>query len=240
MDATVPTPGLFHWLPAFKDPPIDPAGPTGNPPLRSSQPTAPSPASPDTPDTPDADVLRQILGGDPDAFRILVARYSPRLFGMARRYSRNEADVQDIVQDILIKAYDRLPGYRGDAPFEHWLMRLAIRTCYDVLRARRRDREHTFTELSADEQAWIDHVADEPKEPARLAAEAARTLVQRLLERLSPSHRLVLTLLELEDRSVKEIAALTGWSVPLVKIRAFRARAEMRRCLEQFRREDYV
>jgi RNA polymerase sigma-70 factor (ECF subfamily) len=65
-------------------------------------------------------------------------------------------------------------------------------------------------------------------------------LVQRLLDALSPSARLVITLLEIEDRSVKEIAALTGWSVPLVKVRAFRARAEMRKCLAKLASEKYL
>jgi len=65
-------------------------------------------------------------------------------------------------------------------------------------------------------------------------------LVERLLAQLSPAARLVITLLEIEDRSVKEIAALTGWSVPVVKIRAFRARAEMRKHLEKLVRKKYL
>jgi RNA polymerase sigma-70 factor (ECF subfamily) len=73
-----------------------------------------------------------------------------------------------------------------------------------------------------------------------VAAEAARELVQAVFAKLSPAARLVLTLLELEERSVKEIAALTGWSVPLVKVRAFRARAEMRKCVARMAREKYL
>ncbi len=57
---------------------------------------------------------------------------------------------------------------------------------------------------------------------------------------LSPKSRLIINLLEIEERSVKEIAALTGWSVSLVKVRAFRARAEMRKCLQQLKREQYL
>jgi RNA polymerase sigma-70 factor (ECF subfamily) len=65
-------------------------------------------------------------------------------------------------------------------------------------------------------------------------------LVARVLDTLSPAARLVITLLEIEDRSLKEIAALTGWSVPVVKIRAFRARAEMRKCVAKLAREKYL
>ena len=71
-------------------------------------------------------------------------------------------------------------------------------------------------------------------------AAAARELVEKVLAQLSPAARLVITLLEIEDRSVKEVAALTGWSVPVVKIRAFRARAQMRKCLEKLARGKYL
>ena len=71
-------------------------------------------------------------------------------------------------------------------------------------------------------------------------ASAARQLVERILEQLTPPARLVITLLEIEERSVKEIAELTGWSVPLVKVRAFRARAEMRKCLSRLKPEKYL
>ena len=71
-------------------------------------------------------------------------------------------------------------------------------------------------------------------------ADAAKLLVGRVLEQLSPPARLVITLLEIEDRSVKEIAELTGWSVPLVKVRAFRARAEMRKILAKMAKDKYL
>ena len=77
-------------------------------------------------------------------------------------------------------------------------------------------------------------------ETASEESDAARLLVQRVLEELSPPARLVITLLEIEDRSVKEIAELTGWSVPLVKVRAFRARAEMRKLLARIAKDKYL
>jgi RNA polymerase sigma-70 factor (ECF subfamily) len=118
-------------------------------------------------------------------------------------------------------------------------MRLAVRTCYDFLRAHQRSRETVFTELSKPETDWLDQYVVEPG-AADENAEAARQLIQRLLSRLSPSARLVITLLEIEERTVKEIADLTGWSVPLVKVRAFRARAEMRKTLEKITKEKYM
>jgi len=187
----------------------------------------------------DAELIAAVLQGDAARFEPLVHKYSPRLFATARRYARREDEVQDIVQEIWLKAYQKLASFRGEAPFEHWLMRMAVRTCFDFLRGHQRNRESSFSELSEPEADWLDRFVAEP-EAAPEDAEAARLLINRVLEELSPPARLVITLLEIEDRSVKEIALLTGWSVPLVKVRAFRARAEMRKILARMARDKYL
>jgi len=190
-------------------------------------------------DLTDAECIAAVLKGDPASFEPLVKKYSPRVFATARRYARRESEVEDIVQEIWSKAYLKLSSFRAEAPFEHWLMRLAVRTCYDFLRGHQRNRETTFSELSEPENDWLDRFVANPDDAAE-NTDAARALVDRLLSQLSPPARLVITLLEIEEKSVKEIAQLTGWSVPLVKVRAFRARAEMRKCLAKIAREKYL
>lgn len=187
----------------------------------------------------DGDLIAAVLKGDTASFEPLVVRYSPRVFATARRYARRESEVEDIVQEVWSKAFHKLPGFRGEAPFEHWLMRMAVRTCYDFLRDHQRNRETSFTELSEPETDWLDRYVAAP-ETADEESSAARDLVVRMLEMLSPPARLVITLLEIEERSVKEIAELTGWSVPLVKVRAFRARAEMKKCLQRIAKDKYL
>jgi len=187
----------------------------------------------------DEELISVVLRGDPESFEPLVRKYSPRIFAMARRYARRESEVEDIVQEVWLKAYEKLTTFRRDAPFEHWLMRLAVRTCYDFLRAHQRNREDTGTGLSEECEDWLDRFAQEP-DRASEQAEAARQLVARVLEELSPAARLVITLLEIEERPVREIANLTGWSVSLVKVRAFRARAEMRKVLKRLARDKYL
>jgi RNA polymerase sigma-70 factor (ECF subfamily) len=187
----------------------------------------------------DAELIAAVLKGHTASFEPLVAKYSPRLFATARRYARREDEVEDVVQEIWSKAFLKLSSFRGDAPFEHWLMRMAVRTCYDFLREHQRNRENTFTELTTEEDDWLERVMLAPEEVAN-DADAARQLVARLLDMLTPPARLIIQLLEIEDRSVKEISKLTGWSVPLVKVRAFRARAEMRKCLARIAREKYL
>ena len=187
----------------------------------------------------DAELIQAVLKGASARFESLVVKYSPRLFAMARRHARRESEVEDIVQEVWTKAYVNLRTFRGEAPFEHWLMRLGVRTCYDFLRRHQRSRESSFSDLADTDTDWLERFAQEP-DPAPENAESARVLVRHLLEQLAPGTRLVITLLDLEGRSVKEIARLTGWSVPLVKVRAFRARAQMRKGLARLAREKYL
>jgi RNA polymerase sigma-70 factor (ECF subfamily) len=187
----------------------------------------------------DAELIAAVLRGDTASFEPLVRKYSPRVFATARRYARREDEVGDIVQEVWLKAFQKLASFRGEAPFEHWLMRMAVRTCYDFLRAHQRNRESSFTDLTEPEEDWLERFAADPASAPEDAA-AAKQLVDRALEQLSPPARMIITLLEIEDRPVKEIAQLTGWSATLVKVRAFRARAELRKVLARMTRDKYL
>jgi RNA polymerase sigma-70 factor (ECF subfamily) len=187
----------------------------------------------------EAELIAAVLAGDASSFEPLVVKYSPRVFATARRYARRDSEVEDIVQEVWLKAFDKLKSFRAEAPFEHWLMRMAVRTCYDFLRGHQRNRESSFSEISEPEDDWLERfVADPASAPED--ADAAKLLIDRVMEKLPSDARLVIQLLEIEDRSVKEIAELTGWSVPLVKVRAFRARGEMRKILARMTKEKYL
>src|SRR5437016_5104652 len=133
----------------------------------------------------EAELIAAVLKGHVASFEPLVQKYSPRVFATARRYARRESEVQDIVQEVWFKAFQKLSSFRGEAPFEHWLMRLAVRTCYDFLRGHQRNRETVFSELSDPESDWLERFVGDP-DTASENAEAARMLVERLLEQLSP------------------------------------------------------
>src|SRR3954471_10507402 len=132
----------------------------------------------------DAELIAAVLKGDTACFEPLVLKYSPRIFGTARRYARRESEVEDIVQEVWTKAYQKLSSFRGDAPFEHWLMRLAVHTCYDFLRGHQRNRETTFSEISEPETDWLERFAAAP-ESADEHASAAKQLIEKVLEQLS-------------------------------------------------------
>src|SRR6185369_4036491 len=125
----------------------------------------------------DSELIAQVLAGHPASFEPLVEKYSPRLFATARRYAARESEVQDIVQEVWTKAYQKLSSFRGDAPFEHWLMRLAVHTCYDFLRSHQRNRETTFSEISEPETDWLERFAAAP-ESSDEHASAAKQLIE--------------------------------------------------------------
>jgi RNA polymerase sigma-70 factor (ECF subfamily) len=169
----------------------------------------------------DERLVADTLAGDDEAFAALVGRHKSRVFGIAGRFARHDQELDDVAQEVFIKAYRNLARYRGDAPFEHWLSRIAIRSCYDLLRKTRRERECLPLE-GIDARAAADG-------DARQAAE----LVAWAMGKLGAEERLVITLLELQERSVREIAELTGWSESNVKVRAHRARARLKTILEE-------
>lgn len=177
---------------------------------------------------PDRELVEMAQGGHRHAFAELVSRHKGRVFSTASRFARNHHELDDLAQDIFIKAWRGLDKFRGSSPFEHWLMRLAIRACYDFLRRQRWRREHEVSREALLESGY--HAEGECPPPDPTESDDVLRL-RAALARLKPKERLVITLLEIEERSLREIAELTGWSEGNVKVRAFRARQSLRKLL---------
>jgi RNA polymerase sigma-70 factor (ECF subfamily) len=184
-----------------------------------------------------AECLHRIARGDRDAALELVQRTQPLVLKLVRAYRSRQHAEQDLVQEVYLTVFAKLDRYkpRAGVPFEHWLARVAVHTCRDVLRAER--RRPVCEVLSPQASEWLGALTDEREAPAGDAL-AARELVERLLAALRPDDRLVLTWLDLEQRSVAEVARLTGWSRTLVKVRAFRARRRLQVVAERHRRSE--
>ena len=182
----------------------------------------------------DEELVRIVVGGDVECFEVLIIRYQSRVFGMARKYFRNESDAEDVVQGIFTKTFQKLSSYKGTAPFEHWFMRLSLNACYDALRRKRNRPDQTISDTLFDDESWQDRLSNIPDASDRVGLEEARELVYTVLGQISDRARIVLTLQELEGRSIREITEITGWSESLVKVQAFRARKEMRASVERF------
>jgi len=179
-------------------------------------------------DESDASLMGRAAGGDPAAFDDLVLRWKNRVFRLALRFFRRPEDAEDVTQEVFMKVYRTAATYRMDAPFEHWLLRIATNACRDRLRSMRRRPEEVLSSLTPDAGAWLDRALSGAALQEQ-QAEAAKEAAAELLATLPPKDRTVLVLLDLEGLSAREVAAATGSTRAAVKVRAMRARRALRR-----------
>ncbi len=179
--------------------------------------------------------LARIARQDQDASRELVEHCQALVWKLVRAHRSRSIPDEDLAQEVFLKLFSRLDRYepRDGIPFEHWLSRLAVRTCLDALRTERRRPQPADPPLSEAAGEWLETLRRDEASPPIDEVLAARELVDALLARLPPKDRLVLTLLDMEERSVAEVSAITGWSRSLVKVRAFRARRRLRAVVER-------
>lgn len=165
-----------------------------------------------------------------------MRRYSPRVFRFASKFFRQQSLVEEAAQEVFLKAFTELGSYEGRGSMEGWLTRITTNTCLNIIRSSKRRPELTVSDLTEDENNWLDHnladAASERHESNERSA-AAADLAGRVLQTLSPDDQLVLTLIDGEDASVKEVVEMTGWSASKVKVQAFRARRRMREAVEK-------
>ena len=187
------------------------------------------------PEPSDDEIIRRVLDGETNAFERLVERYRDHVFRIVTTHVRGD-DVESVAHDAFVRAYLSLGTYGRRADFKHWLSRIALRASYDYWRERYRSRETPLASLGEDEAAWLEHVTADQAGRRSLdeaSSREARELLARAMDRLSPEDRMVLELVHIEERPVKEAADLLGWSVANVKVRAFRSRKKLRSILEK-------
>jgi len=172
--------------------------------------------------------LDGIRQGEQRAAELLVRRCEPLVRRLVRAHRPRAVPEDDLVQEVFLAVFTRLDRYRerDGIPFEHWLSRLTINLCRDALRSER--RRPASVPLSAEALRWIGSLVADPAPPTDEVL-AARAAVEALLCELPAEDRLLLTLLSIEDRSLEEVAALTGRSRTALKVRAFRARRRLQR-----------
>ena len=171
----------------------------------------------DTVDETDHRDVAAARTGDEAAFARLVRRHQPAVAGLLWRFTREPAELEELVQEVFVDAYFGLDGYRGAAPLEHWLSRIATRVGYRFWK--KRSRRPAAVPL--------EHL-DPAAPPGDVDPAAAGALVHALLARLPPPERLVLVLMYFDNCSVQEIAGRMGWNRAMVKMRAYRARRRLK------------
>ena len=176
----------------------------------------------------EAQIVRQVLQGDVNAFERLVTEYEKGVYAITLRMTGNAEDAADMTQETFLKAYNSLQAFRGDSKFSVWLYRIASNLCLDFLRSRSRKPTVSLSvEDDEGEEAQLD-VADESQSPELLLEQGlTRDAVRRGLQALPPDYRQILLLREIQGLSYEEIAAALSIEVGTVKSRIFRARKRL-------------
>lgn len=177
--------------------------------------------------------IDRALQGDEDAARQLMEAYYPNVIRIVRAHLPSRTLEEDLAQEIFVKVFRNLGSYEAKVPLEHWIARIAVRTCIDRIRYEKRRPEMRFGDLRNEEHATLIELGEPSHEPRPDRASAAKELVVKLLRCLKPEDRFVLVSLDMEGWSVKEVCERTGWRESMVKVRAFRARQRLRRELER-------
>ena len=185
----------------------------------------------------DAELVARAKAGDLDAFEALTRRYEQRVYSLALRMLRQEEDAEDVTQQAFLSALENLAGFRGDASFATWLLRIASHAALKVIRKRKGLETVSLEEATeaGDDSGVVPHpeyIADWRQSPEQLVERnEIRRLLDEALDQLDEKHRLVFLLRDVEGLSVKETAEATGLTEANTKVRLLRARLQLRELL---------
>jgi RNA polymerase sigma-70 factor, ECF subfamily len=191
-------------------------------------------SSPLSPEPPDGELVRHAKTGDLAAFEALMARHEQRVYSLARRITLQEQDAEDVTQQAFLSALENLDGFREEARFSTWLLRIAAHAALKIIR-KRKGLATVSLEANTEERDGYDlvphpeYIADWRQSPEELVHQNE---VQRLLDdalaQLDEKHRLVFLLRDMEGFSVKETAEALKLTEANVKVRLLRARLQLR------------
>jgi RNA polymerase sigma-70 factor (ECF subfamily) len=195
--------------------------------FRSPAPAAPAKAraSPPAAGADDRELVRRAQAEDQEAYEELVRRHQHRVFAVAGGILRRREDVEDIAQQVFVKAYFSLKRFDQRAAFSTWLYKITVNECWDLLRKKKVRPLVYESDLSEEQSRQIE--ASEAKGstvPDISDRLEARERVEQLLECLDERDRLMLVLKEVEGFSIEEVAEILDLNANTVKVRLFRAR----------------
>ncbi len=166
--------------------------------------------------------------GDEPAARRLVDVLYPQVIRIVRSHLPNRSDDDDDVQEVFMKVFTKIDQYRTEHDlFDHWVARIAINHCRDRLRSLRSRRVLSYADLNAEEATFVSQLMQETATPQATVSEETLVVLEKLLSGLNERERIVIRLLDLEQRPVREVAKLTGWGESKVKVTAMRARRHL-------------
>lgn len=185
----------------------------------------------------EADLLRRAKGGDTAAFDEIITRYRQRIFMTAYLIIRNEDDALDLCQEAFLRAWKALRRFDGRQALGAWLRRIVTNAAIDLCRSRRRRPLECLEEMDSPQEGLAARSLAAPAEQPGDALERSelRARIEAAFSELSPDHRAVIVLREIEDLSYEDIAQTTGVSTGTVMSRLFHARKKLQHLLADMR-----
>ncbi len=185
-------------------------------------------------DCADSELIQLTLNGDIAAFDEIVRKYQQTLAGCLYRFSANHGDLEDMVQDAFVRAYQKLHLWKPSGEFIHWLKRIAYNTGYDYLRKRSRNplsqTKEPINEMDDTQPDYKDERVETDQEISD------KDLVSWLLKQLSAEEAMIITMQYIEQMSLQDIADSLGWGLSKVKVKAFRSRNKLKTLFEKHER----
>jgi len=180
----------------------------------------------------DADLVEYAKNGDLDAYDEIVNRYQERVWAYLFKFCPHQSELEDLVQETFIKVYKNLSRWRPSGTFKSWLMRVALNTGYDYYRKKRNEPLYMA-------QKWEGEIDFDPLEQLKQTVEKDSChpnaeLIERILIKLNPADRLIVTLQYYERLTLPEIAEQMNWSLAKTKIKSFRARKQLKEILNYY------
>jgi RNA polymerase sigma-70 factor, ECF subfamily len=176
----------------------------------------------------DRDLVRQAQNGSEAAFEELVRRHQQRVFALVHGILRKREDMEDVAQQIFLKAFVSLKRFDQRSAFSTWLYKISVNECWDYLRKKKVRPLVYESDLSDEQVSRLDGIVSQDR-PAEAPSDRAevKDLLDRLLATLAEQDRQLLLLKEVEGFSVEELAKILGLNVNTVKVRLFRARGRI-------------
>lgn len=182
--------------------------------------------------TSDEAAVQQVLGGDRDAFRFLVERYSRTVFRLGYRMTGNEQDAEEVVQETFLRAYRRLGQFKFESTVGTWLQRIAANCSLDLLERRNRLEKGRIQPREDEDDEPMELPSGQPGPERLLLSGELKRRVAEVLERLSPAERTAFVMRHFEGCSIEEIGKVLGTNDGATKNSIFRAVQKMRSALE--------
>jgi RNA polymerase sigma factor, sigma-70 family len=191
----------------------------------------------DAPEPKDDELVARTKEGDASAFDELVRRYSPRVYGLIYNMTSNHEETNDVMQDVFLKAFRSIKGFRGDSSFYTWIHTIAMNMTINFLKKRNRRRGMSLDDVDShieNDPDFIEATAtSDPRREANLSELQKR--LNEAMQKLSHDHRAVVTMFDIQGMPHAEIAKILGISEGTVRSRLFYAHRQLQNYLEEFR-----